>query len=158
MPPRAPRVFVALAGLASAAAATPPPSPRTRVVVRGVSDRDGVVAVTIRNAGRVPVALSTELRLQVRAGVRWDASARAPSGLQLLTDCGAPAPACRTLAPGESLRVVPWTGYNAMIQCPHPTPSDFRAPEGYYRVVALECAGGGAFPSAPIARTRLRPL
>jgi hypothetical protein len=56
------------------------------------------------------------------------------------------------------VQLVPWSGYNALIQCPRPTPSDFRAPAGRYRVTLAACTGGHDLANATIDRTRLDPL
>lgn len=128
------------------------------ILLRGSSDAEGVVSLEVLNAGSVPVSLSTELALEQWVAGRWRPSARAPALLALRTDCVNPPDQCRTLAPGEHLRLVPWTGYNAVVQCPGPSPSDFRAPAGEYRVVARRCDGARRFPGRSIDRTHLRPL
>jgi hypothetical protein len=136
----------------SASALAVPPSHRTAVVVRGVPAPGGSVAITIENRGQASVSLSTNLRLERLQAGRWATTDLAPSALELREECERPLPTCRTLAPGERLRVVAWSGYNALIQCPRPTPSDFPAPAGRYRVSATSCDGAQVYVGIPFAR------
>ena len=63
---------------------------------------------------------------------------------RLVEDCGAVAtlPACVTLAPGASLRPVPWTGYTCRGQCPRPCKGNVYRPPGTFRLVLPVCGGG----------------
>jgi hypothetical protein len=63
---------------------------------------------------------------------------------RLVEDCGAVAtlPACVTLAPGASLRPVPWTGYTCRGQCPRPCKGNVYRPPGTFRLVLPLCGGG----------------
>ncbi|MFL5052228.1 MAG: hypothetical protein ACJ8D4_19145 [Xanthobacteraceae bacterium] len=69
---------------------------------------------------------------------------------RLVEDCGAVAtlPACVTLAPGASLRPVPWTGYTCRGQCPRPCKGNVYRPPGTFRLVLPLC-GGGAVTGPP---------
>lgn len=136
----------------SASALAVPPSSRNAVVVRAAPARDGTVAITVENRGHAPVSLATSLRLERLQAGRWATTDLTPSALELREECTRPLPTCRTLAPGESLRVVAWSGYNALIQCPRATPSDFPAPAGRYRVSATSCDGARVYTGAPFMR------
>lgn len=63
---------------------------------------------------------------------------------RLVEDCGAVAtlPACVALAPGASLRPVPWTGYTCRGQCPRPCKGNVYRPPGTFRLVLPLCGGG----------------
>ena len=150
MRPRLRAVMITLCLSASALAV--PPTTRSSVVVRSVSTRDGTVTISVENRGQAPVSLSTRLSLERLLAGRWATTDLAPGVLELREECTRALPACRTLAPGESLRVVAWSGYNASIQCPRATPSDFPAPAGRYRVSATSCDGARVYTGAPFVR------
>jgi len=63
---------------------------------------------------------------------------------RLVEDCGAVAtlPACVTLAPGASLKPVPWTGYTCRGQCPRPCKGNVYRPPGTFRLVLPLCGSG----------------
>ena len=68
----------------------------------------------------------------------------------LTNDCAAVAtlPACVTLAPGETLRPIPWTGFTCSGQCPRPCKRNIYRPPGTFRLMLTTCTGGGV-SSAP---------
>jgi len=70
----------------------------------------------------------------------------------LVADCASAAatPACVTVAPGATLRPVPWNGYTCNGQCPRPCKGNAYRPPGVFRLVLTQC-GGGAVVGAPFA-------
>jgi hypothetical protein len=102
----------------------------------------GGATISVINASGTAVRLKSELRLQhLEAGVWKDSIAE---GIELRPDCTAVSlPDCQTLAPGETFKVMPWSGLlgDAGCMCVGCGP----APAGRYRIQALSCDGTATY-------------
>jgi len=72
--------------------------------------------VRIQNVGAGAIQLAWAIRVEQRFEGGWRPVAVDHLGLRETCE-NAPAPACVTLSPGESLTPAPWTGYSCSAQC-----------------------------------------
>lgn len=89
------------------------------------------------------VSVSTKIEVERLVDRAWQDSG--VKTLMLREDCSpvpSRLPACRTLAPGETVKVQPWTGYICNAQCPVGCHGEgFAQPGETFRIVIKSCNG-----------------
>ena len=118
------------------------------LVVQGVPQPDGSAAFIVTNTGTRKVDIAWGVDVEQVRGAHANALGLQQSMFAIERCDEARTQACRAVAPGQTLRLVPWTGWNANVQCPRETPSDFQAPTGRYRFVVELCGSGVRVKSA----------
>ena len=100
------------------------------------------------------VSVSTRIEVERLLGGIWRESG--VKTLMLREDCSPEpprVPACRTLEPGQAVKVRPWTGYICNAQCPVGCHGEgFAQPGETFRIVVQSCDGAQNWFSRPIHR------
>lgn len=102
-----------------------------------------------------PLALSLNSAVAVQQLVNGKWVPVSVTNLYLRDGCSSARPAhCRSVAPGQTIKVLRWTGNFCSSQCPGPCRMDGPVPAGTYRFAITTCDGKETFTSADFRKLK----